>query len=315
MNKILYFPAIELPPTDWTKQAILYWDEIGIIAPEMYTSNFSDDMRFLQREHIIRINYPSFSSGFDEGFLTYTQSYASEHESLIEFETMKSEHLLHFRKLQHLAPKLEALKLANKVHGSDSYQVHPHIARTFMSALAFSISNEKRYHPATDKEHYFAPLTTQSMGELNNSFSPIIQKNNIVRKLLITSLPTPQHLSIPELISFKNKHQEALTKYRCKIDNDAKLIQTRLESGQPIDSLIDDFSRETSEALLILEEELDRRYEYNRLACVGVLSQLPIMLDDPLINLPAFVVALSQVRVKRKISSPFLYSALLNQKL
>jgi len=315
MNKILYFPSIELPPTDWTKQAILYWDEIGIIAPEMYKNRLSPNMELLIKENIVKINYPSLFPGFSEGFFEYAQEFAEGNRDAAEDYTLKSGHLLHFSKLQHIGPELVSLNLAREGLDPEWYQVHPHIASTFMTALAFSISNDKNYHPVTDRLYYSSPLNNESMKDLNDSYFPILEENEIVRKLLITSLPTPQHLTIEELIAFKYQHQDALQRYQDKIKSEARIIQAKLESGKSIDVLIDRFRAETSDALKQLEEVLDSNYEYKMSACANVIAQLPGMLVEPFTNSISFIISLSQVRSKRKVTSPFLYSALLNKNI
>lgn len=36
MNNLLYYPYINLPNTDWTIRALLYYDNIGSIVPTQY---------------------------------------------------------------------------------------------------------------------------------------------------------------------------------------------------------------------------------------------------------------------------------------
>ncbi|MFN3631401.1 MULTISPECIES: hypothetical protein [Exiguobacterium] len=312
MDKVLYFPSLELPANDWTKLAILFWDEIGIIAPEMYDAHLSSDMHILKNEGIVKINTPTFFHGFEEMFLTYAETYSNENKNQVSEATRNSDRKIHFLKLRTLAPPLVKLNLAIKIPGSEWYQVHPHIAATLMSALAFTISNKENYHPVTDKSMNFEQLVTDGMRDLNSSYVSIIHKNKIVQKLLIASLPVPKNLTNIQLLSFKDKHHNALTKYREKIKNEARLIQIQLEREDTFeDHLISNFAQEAEVALNELKDALDSRYEYSLKAWGGVIALMPAMLTDPITSSPQFILALNALRKKKEIDSPFLYSSLL----
>ena len=76
-NKVLYFPYINVPNSDWFTRMLLYWDEVGAIVPYDYIE-YPEKLREHTRslveaclvrqvipgEHIHRI--PSFRDSFSE---------------------------------------------------------------------------------------------------------------------------------------------------------------------------------------------------------------------------------------------------------
>lgn len=38
-NKIIYFPYINIPQSDWLTRMLLYWDEVGAIVPYDFIEN------------------------------------------------------------------------------------------------------------------------------------------------------------------------------------------------------------------------------------------------------------------------------------
>jgi hypothetical protein len=72
-DKILYYPAINLPKSEWTIKSIMYWDEVGVIVPHDFIrtpEEFAPEMRILIQENAVRQHFPSY---FD-----YLQSSISE---------------------------------------------------------------------------------------------------------------------------------------------------------------------------------------------------------------------------------------------
>ena len=60
MNNLLYYPYINLPNTDWTIRALLYYDNISSIVPAQYfhePEHYEPFMReVIQRELLTPIN-------------------------------------------------------------------------------------------------------------------------------------------------------------------------------------------------------------------------------------------------------------------
>jgi hypothetical protein len=62
MNNILYYPYINLPPTDWAIRTLLYYETIGTIVPNSYLNrinSFEPFMRQLVKEELVLPISPS----------------------------------------------------------------------------------------------------------------------------------------------------------------------------------------------------------------------------------------------------------------
>jgi len=51
MSKVLYFPYISLPKSNWMIRTLLYWDEIGSIVP----INYSREPKKLEPYFLLKI--------------------------------------------------------------------------------------------------------------------------------------------------------------------------------------------------------------------------------------------------------------------
>ena len=56
MDKLLYYPYINLPETNWTVRVLLYYDEVGSIVPQQYfyaPEEYNPYMRNLIQEGLV----------------------------------------------------------------------------------------------------------------------------------------------------------------------------------------------------------------------------------------------------------------------
>src|SRR5688572_21572421 len=61
MDKILYFPYINLPQSDWTVRTLIYYDKVGSIVPEEYFFNPEESyepfmLELIREELVVPIN-------------------------------------------------------------------------------------------------------------------------------------------------------------------------------------------------------------------------------------------------------------------
>ncbi len=81
---ILCYPTMALTENQWTKQALLYWDEISSIVPMRYDSDqdkevpvipFTPDVEFLLNKKVFRQIDPSKFSRLEDLFLQFKLSH------------------------------------------------------------------------------------------------------------------------------------------------------------------------------------------------------------------------------------------------
>ena len=80
-NKVLYYPYINLPQSDWLNRMLLYYEQVGTITPpayKTYPSKFNSYTRELIREGLVRQIFPyeyiHNVEGFAESFEEYVSS-------------------------------------------------------------------------------------------------------------------------------------------------------------------------------------------------------------------------------------------------
>jgi hypothetical protein len=163
-DRILYYPAINLPKNEWTIKSILYWDEVGVIVPEEFIrapESFEPTMRMLIREGAVRQHLP--------GHFDYLQGSASnaifQVVSQPDFIGKKNRAnptkpdfwTIHNDKFsQDLFRYLMEERLAYRNAGS-WYAVEAHTAAIMMSYLAAAIADRTDSNAVTDRAIFIKP--------------------------------------------------------------------------------------------------------------------------------------------------------------
>lgn len=232
MNKLLYYPYINVPRNDWTIRALLYYDSIGAIVPQNYfyePERFNPDMRVLvQNELITPINpMEVLERPFEMArpFLKYIGSKEFKLEQ--RRKRFNNENFLYDRSFlgQNGVPistfkfdmeifrALEDCGLAKNI-GDFTYLVESKTANQMMSYLASVLSNKLNYIPTTDKLIRKSPFSDLK----KKNFKRQITQNEKRQVVLRNLIPFPHEINILELRRFKEKHYELLTKFKNKIE-------------------------------------------------------------------------------------------------
>ena len=224
MDKILYYPYINLPRTDWTVRTLLYYDSISSIVPQDYfyspEKKYSPFMLDLVRsELVIPIDPIQTLDNPWEVSKPFIQFLEDNQSSLAEkrrnFNMGKREEMsrykfsgsrIHTDKFDgEIFYILEKMGLAKRQDNS-WYMVEASIADYLMKFLATVISTKLELQPTTDRfeKEYFAPSET-------------VQKTK--RETILTNLiPFPEEIDFEKIRKFKDRHLDLLKAFKNRVE-------------------------------------------------------------------------------------------------
>lgn len=233
MDNLLYYPSINLPDTDWTIRALLYYDNIGSIVPEQYFHEpdlYEPFMReAIQNELITPIN-PMFVMEHPFEVSERFCNYLSNNPKIIErrrlFGTPERGHFqgernpktgnwdrLHIDKLDgEIFYHLTHWGLAERIDGY-WYKVEKRTANELMTFLASVVANKIDYQPATYRmENSFS---TTCANNQDFEWRARQYKRDLILKHLI---PYPKQIDLTCLRHFKERHNDLLRSFRNKVE-------------------------------------------------------------------------------------------------
>jgi Family of unknown function (DUF6236) len=216
----LYFPYIRVPQTSWFTQILLYWDAGAAIVPQ---SMHHDDaalgpyMAELVRERLVTLVRPdgelwmhqeAFKRRFVELLDTHRPIEAAGRRKWTQVHTDK----LGWSLFREMADR----GLARKHEGPEWeswWDVEESIADLYMAYLAGAICGvRKEAFPVTDSSRAVArlgPASGDTMSRLRE-----LRYAAVMNALPAPSAPVPAR----ELVSFKQDHQERLSRLRVHLD-------------------------------------------------------------------------------------------------
>jgi hypothetical protein len=215
MNKVLYYPYINLPKVDWTLRTLLYYETVSSIVPHEYfdfpKKNYEPFMlELVQSELVIPIDPYDVLDKFSEISKTFLEFLSGKDyqfkKKAKEFETKKfSGARIHSEKFDHeLYYQLEQRKLAKKGDGM-WFIVEDSTANYLMKFLSSVISGKLNLQPITDR------YTSIS--------SKVEKKRDIKREIILNDLiPCPQDINIKKLKKFKDKYPGLLNSFKNRIE-------------------------------------------------------------------------------------------------
>lgn len=224
MNKILYYPYINLPQTDWTLRTLLYYDNVGSIAPQEYfyspDKNYDPFMLDLVRNELVIPIDPirSLDNPWEVSnpFLEFLQGKAFNLEARRrnfregKFGRIHQDKFggarIHADKFHHqIFYNLEQMGLAKR--GERSWCiVERRTADYLMKFLASVISAKLEMLPTTDsfKKRYYT----------GNKKQETRKRETILTRLI----PYPEDIDLSKLRKFKDKHTDLLSSFKNRIE-------------------------------------------------------------------------------------------------
>ncbi len=210
MDHLLYYPYINLPRTEWTLRALLYYDTVGTIVPQAarYAPEefFDPFMTELLRDGLVEPLEPfdhlpdmrrtcDALLGFAERFARLTGARSTE-AAFMRIHAQKFDAGL-FR-------ELETMGLARR-SSVGWYDVERRTANQLMKFLALVLGHATGRQPATDRLHPLYRPTAPGRQR---------KRDRILEELL----PLPEQLDLRRLRTFKERHAELLARFRTQVE-------------------------------------------------------------------------------------------------
>ena len=249
-SKVLYFPYINIPQSDWTKKVLLYWDSVGIIVPDEYRRNpnrYEINTRELLTSGLITQIIPQEHTNNQLALFNSFNTFISSPDFEIEKKRKSFQNYnipkpqIHVEKFDNgLMNNLVDLGIATRIDWR-WYQVEKETAIYLMSYLAAVLGEITKMTPITDsiKQYFVNPVQKET-------------RNEILRSRILNSLlPLPLEYSIEELVHFKEKYSNQLKRFRNRIE---RLI-IELNSSESSDDLLNNYIEEFQ----MDKEEISRR--------------------------------------------------------
>jgi hypothetical protein len=214
MNKLLYFPYINLPKTSWTVRTLLYYDNIGSIVPNNYfyepERNYEPFMLELVRNELVipidPIQTLENPWEMSRPFLDFLQNPYFRLNNRIQAFLNGRESRIHAQKFDsEIFYSLEQIGLARKVDGN-WYMVETSTSEYLMKYLATIISTKLEMLPTTDS--FKRSIMSRKFGNQNK------KRETILSRLI----PFPEEINLNKLLKFKDKHSDLLKSFKNKVE-------------------------------------------------------------------------------------------------
>jgi hypothetical protein len=233
MENLLYYPYINIPKSNWTARALLYYEKIGCIVPQRFfynQDNFDPFMREMVQNKLVEAINPI--EALDNPWQItrpFTQYLESE-----EFKISKRRQSfrngkfgrMHKDKFAFNGPRihvdkfdgevfyeLEQAGLAKKVD-HEWYFVEQKTANELMTFLASVIGGKLQYRPTTDKIRKRYKISREKKKDYET-----YKKENYKREQILNELiPFPDEIDIYKLRKFKDKHIKLLKAFKNKVE-------------------------------------------------------------------------------------------------
>ncbi|WP_017257827.1 hypothetical protein [Pedobacter arcticus] len=224
MSKILYYPYINLPRTDWTLRTLLYYDNIGSIVPQEYfhapERNYDEFMLELVRSELVTpintIEVLERPWEVMQPFLHLIEKNQTKLQNAQNNFRSGNRGLIHEAKFmttqihsdkfhENVFQELQKLGLAER-GDRHWYSVEKRTANSLMNYLATIISAKTDRLPTTDflrPFYYRQPFANQQRK----------------RETVLTGLiPFPEDIDLTKLRRFKEKHSGLLEAFRTRVE-------------------------------------------------------------------------------------------------
>ncbi len=232
MENLLYYPWINVPKSDWTNRALLYYETIGCIVPRQYNEEpkrFENHMRELVQENlVIPVNPAEIISdpwNITRPFIEYVESkdfdlkkrrtkFSNGSKGRIHRGKFSKAPQIHIDKFdKEVFYRLENAGLAEK-RDDEWYNVEKATANELMAYISTIIAKKLDCRPMSDKLRRFIPssrVTKKDFKEIK------IQQSK--REIILNEIiPFPENIDFTKLRRFKDDHYDLLNSFRNKVE-------------------------------------------------------------------------------------------------
>ncbi|WP_439483978.1 kinase [Cyclobacterium plantarum] len=224
MDKILYFPYINLPKTDWTVRTLLYYDNIGSIVPQEYFYSPEENyeafmLELVQSELVIPIDpiqtldnpwevsrpFLHFLEVNQKRLSQRRQTFIEGKRSRIHLEKFSGARI-HTGKFDgEIFYQLEQMGLARREE-DNWYHVEKYTADHLMKFLATVLSSKLKMQPTTDN--------------FRKRFNSGPNHNHKSKRetILANLIPFPEEIDFNKIRKFKDRHLDLLKEFRNRVE-------------------------------------------------------------------------------------------------
>ena len=327
MDKLLYYPFMSIPKSDWLVQSLLYWDGIATIIPlkeQRNLRNITPFARNLIQDGLIESLSPEeYAYIHPDEYLEFLDWVTSNRSRFIcDYNTIRNHQRVHISKLNNvnvgklgfLGDEFVKMGVAYR-QDSQWYVLNKDLSLYFMTFLAVLIGMETNYIPTTDQHkglNYLLNLDTQSNNISNKANARF--RSVILNKLL----PVPSHIeNYYDVYKFKEKHYDQLISFRRKIETFLVSLSEHTENEKC--KLCDAFCEDAIEEIDDLKGKLGF-FKAPRINLDTVFTASPAIYDFANNNVAEGCIGLIPVvfkmfyndNRKRNLLNPLAYAAFVN---
>lgn len=228
MSNLLYYPFISIPKTDWLSQALLYWDGIATIVPNVELqrqTSITPFARSLIRDNIIQTVSPEeYAYARPDCYIKFLQ-WVEQNKDRFQIGRNASLQRVHsakidsmsIGKLGFLGEEFVEMGVAKR---SDScwYVMRSDLSMYYMTFLAILIGQETGRIPTTDRYRGISHLVGIKETGYGYNFDP---KTSMFRDAILSELlPVPYGVEdYRSLVMFKDKYHDELLLFRREIES------------------------------------------------------------------------------------------------
>ena len=231
MENLLYYPYINLPRTDWSARALLYYEKIGSIVPENYfhyPERYEPFMRQMVREELVipinPMDVVETTWRISEIFINYIRSDEfplEERQNIFQGGRFGHVHRqkfvgsrIHVNKFEsEIFYQLSEAGLARR-ENYEWYMVEEYTASKLMIFLASVIGKKLDFQPVNDGNSGYYDIVGDETTNLEIYRNEIEKREIILRELI----PFPEEIDIKKLKAFKEKHVDLLKSFKNKVE-------------------------------------------------------------------------------------------------
>jgi hypothetical protein len=218
VDKILYYPYINLPETGWTLRTLLYYDTVSSIVPKEYFNNPENNydpfmLDLVRSELVIPIDPMQVlerSWEIAKPFLAFTKEEAFQAPSkakLFEQGGFNGERIHEDKFAYQIFKELKHMDLAVRASGS-WWIVEKSVAGYLMQYIATLLGSILKAQATTDSLDALLIPVVDGTSERNG------KRETILKELI----PFPQDIDLTKLRKFKDKHHILLHTFKNKIE-------------------------------------------------------------------------------------------------
>jgi len=320
-NKILYYPYVNLPQSNWTTKSILYWDEVGAIIPREFidrTEEYGDQMLELVGLGLVRQVFPEEILFQGMPFSTYFSALMERAEFNMDQKRINFANGLvsriHKEKFSHdLFNNLVGNGLAIRTIG-EWYHVETETASLMMIYLASMISSERDYLAATDEPDLTQNIIYQNL--------PTVSTDAIRSQIIEDILPVPISPDFKNIAKFRQKYPNELRTFRRTLEKaiiDLANIVDPVLREERYKLTVEGFKEKKEELVEILSENNLGKIVWEGVKGFVADGGISLILGEPLTPLVTGYETLKEVVTQKKANpiknEDLAYLALLEKNL